>query len=200
MDSFLVLPSFVPLRRQLISGSLRRPARSVEVGEIISNILNRWVVIPIYSIKEVSGDFTDSLPNSGDIKVSSEINIPHIPFSFILWVSGELPKISGSVPLLEEVFELTQYKWGGWCKNIYPIFYNIVIESISSGVSTMATPRADFAGINNPNVLEEKIALSTSTVRSVHQLAPKPIENKKHTYTSNHIQELIREKNRAKKL
>ncbi|GFU68503.1 hypothetical protein TNCV_323811 [Trichonephila clavipes] len=35
--------------------------------------------MPIYSIKEISGDFTDSLSNSGDFKVSSKIDISHIP-------------------------------------------------------------------------------------------------------------------------
>ncbi|GFV63788.1 hypothetical protein TNCV_2977221 [Trichonephila clavipes] len=50
-----------------------------EVGEVIWNILNRWFVMPIYSIKEVSGYFTDSLSNSGDFKVSSKIDISHIP-------------------------------------------------------------------------------------------------------------------------
>ncbi|GFW19518.1 hypothetical protein TNCV_1604101 [Trichonephila clavipes] len=50
-----------------------------EVGEIIWNILDRWAVMLIYSIKEVSGDFTDSLSNSGYFKVSSKIDISHIP-------------------------------------------------------------------------------------------------------------------------
>ncbi|GFV34942.1 hypothetical protein TNCV_3482371 [Trichonephila clavipes] len=143
--------------------------------------------MPIYSIKEVSGDFTDSLSNSGDFKVSSKIDISHIPvglenlssnnilgafdelvinsvlcvslravpvgplraeiraafllnalavpqrepssvsreFSFMLWVSGELPKLSGSVPLLEEVFELTLYKWyfrmGHWVLRLFRV-------------------------------------------------------------------------------
>ncbi|GFX92003.1 hypothetical protein TNCV_5004671 [Trichonephila clavipes] len=35
--------------------------------------------MPIYSVKEVSGDFTDSLSDSGDFKVSSKIDISHIP-------------------------------------------------------------------------------------------------------------------------
>ncbi|GFY00860.1 hypothetical protein TNCV_3542341 [Trichonephila clavipes] len=39
----------------------------------------RWAVMLIYSIKEVSGDFTDSLSNSGNIKVSPKIDISHIP-------------------------------------------------------------------------------------------------------------------------
>ncbi|GFU83349.1 hypothetical protein TNCV_3739591 [Trichonephila clavipes] len=35
--------------------------------------------MPIYSIKEVSGDFTDSLSDSGNFKVSSKIDVSHIP-------------------------------------------------------------------------------------------------------------------------
>ncbi|GFU95623.1 probable RNA-directed DNA polymerase from transposon X-element [Trichonephila clavipes] len=58
----------------------------------------------------------------------------------------------------------------------------------------------EYAGINNPHVLEEKIQLFTSAVRSAHQHASQPIENKIHPYTPNHIHELIRDKNRAKKL
>ncbi|GFT57600.1 hypothetical protein TNCV_3137131 [Trichonephila clavipes] len=38
--------------------------------------------MPIYSIKEVRGDFTDSLSNSGDIKVSSEIS------TFLIYQTG----------------------------------------------------------------------------------------------------------------
>ncbi|GFS92051.1 hypothetical protein TNCV_1190391 [Trichonephila clavipes] len=51
-----------------------------------------------------------------------------------------------------------------------------------------------------PDPPTRKIDLFTSAVRSTHQLASKPIDNKKHPYTPNHIHELIREKNRAKKL
>ncbi|GFV05602.1 probable RNA-directed DNA polymerase from transposon X-element [Trichonephila clavipes] len=58
----------------------------------------------------------------------------------------------------------------------------------------------DYAGINNPDVLEEKIQLFTSAVRSAHQHASQPIENTKHPYTPIHIHDLVREKNRAKKL
>ncbi|GFY21928.1 hypothetical protein TNCV_3295721 [Trichonephila clavipes] len=72
-------------------------------------------------------------------------------------------------------------------------------SSFKNNLNTMVRLE-DFAGINNPNVLEVKIALFTFAVRTADQLASKPIENKKHTYTPNRIQELIREKNRAKKL
>ncbi|GFW98511.1 hypothetical protein TNCV_3791421 [Trichonephila clavipes] len=63
----------------LLSPPSLRSSTPARVTEVIWNILDRWAVMPIYSIKEVSGDFTDSLSNSGDFKVSSKINISHIP-------------------------------------------------------------------------------------------------------------------------
>ncbi|GFU21156.1 probable RNA-directed DNA polymerase from transposon X-element [Trichonephila clavipes] len=59
---------------------------------------------------------------------------------------------------------------------------------------------SDFSGIRNPNVLEDKISLLTAAVCSAHQQASKPIENKKHSFTPNHIHELIYIKNKAKRL
>ncbi|GFX26993.1 hypothetical protein TNCV_802931 [Trichonephila clavipes] len=72
------------LQPEQLLKSKQEPAYSlipflIKVGEIIWNILNRWAVMFIYGIKEVSGDFTDSLSNSGNIKVSSKIDISHIP-------------------------------------------------------------------------------------------------------------------------
>ncbi|GFX45949.1 probable RNA-directed DNA polymerase from transposon X-element [Trichonephila clavipes] len=55
-------------------------------------------------------------------------------------------------------------------------------------------------GIRNPNVLEDKISLLTAAVCSAHQQASKPIENKKHSFTPNHIHELVYIKNEAKRL
>ncbi|GFU83022.1 putative RNA-directed DNA polymerase from transposon X-element [Trichonephila clavipes] len=58
----------------------------------------------------------------------------------------------------------------------------------------------DFKGIKNPTVLEEKIDFFTTAVRSAHQFASKPIVNTNHAFTPNFIRNLIRDKNRAKKL
>ncbi|GFY15706.1 hypothetical protein TNCV_1283511 [Trichonephila clavipes] len=57
----------------------------------------------------------------------------------------------------------------------------------------------DFSGIRNPNVLEDKISFLTAAICSAHQQASKPIENKKHSFTPNHIHELIYIKNKAKR-
>ncbi|GFS48588.1 RNA-directed DNA polymerase from mobile element jockey [Trichonephila clavipes] len=59
---------------------------------------------------------------------------------------------------------------------------------------------SDFSGIRNPNVLEDKISFLTAAICSAHQQASKPIENKKHSFTPNHIHELIYIKNKAKRL
>ncbi|GFT00490.1 RNA-directed DNA polymerase from mobile element jockey [Trichonephila clavipes] len=59
---------------------------------------------------------------------------------------------------------------------------------------------SDFSGIRNPNVLEDKISLLTAAVCSAHQQACKPIENKKHSFTPNHIHELIYIKIKQKRL
>ncbi|GFY18468.1 RNA-directed DNA polymerase from mobile element jockey [Trichonephila clavipes] len=58
---------------------------------------------------------------------------------------------------------------------------------------------SDFSGIRNPNVLEDKISFLTAAICSAHQQASKPIENKKHSFTPNHIHELIYIKNKAKR-
>ncbi|GFW58230.1 hypothetical protein TNCV_2634041 [Trichonephila clavipes] len=57
-----------------------------------------------------------------------------------------------------------------------------------------------FTKINNPLSLEEKIGKFTDTVRSAHQHSSTPIANKTHSYTPQHIKELITRKNRARKL
>ncbi|GFT71618.1 RNA-directed DNA polymerase from mobile element jockey [Trichonephila clavipes] len=59
---------------------------------------------------------------------------------------------------------------------------------------------SDFSGIRNPNVLEDKISFLTAAICSAHQQASKPIENKKHSFTPNHIHELIYIKNKEKRL
>ncbi|GFW02596.1 RNA-directed DNA polymerase from mobile element jockey [Trichonephila clavipes] len=59
---------------------------------------------------------------------------------------------------------------------------------------------SDFTKISNPLSLEEKIGKFTDAVRSAHQLSSKPIANKTHSYTPQHIKELITLKNRARKL
>ncbi|GFV24649.1 uncharacterized protein TNCV_3339651 [Trichonephila clavipes] len=58
---------------------------------------------------------------------------------------------------------------------------------------------SDFSGIRNPNVLESKISLFTTSVRSAHLQASKPIENKQQSFTPNHIQDLIYLENKAKR-
>ncbi|GFX65633.1 probable RNA-directed DNA polymerase from transposon X-element [Trichonephila clavipes] len=54
----------------------------------------------------------------------------------------------------------------------------------------------NYKNITNPLSLEDKI---TDAVSSAHTLASKPIVNKHHHYTSQHIKDLIRQKNRARK-
>ncbi|GFY27813.1 putative RNA-directed DNA polymerase from transposon X-element [Trichonephila clavipes] len=61
------------------------------------------------------------------------------------------------------------------------------------------TRLSDFTGIRNPYVLEEKISLLTTNVRSAHIQASMPIENKHHTFIPKHIQDLIYLKNKAKR-
>ncbi|GFV94754.1 hypothetical protein TNCV_3864771 [Trichonephila clavipes] len=46
---------------------------------------------------------------------------------------------------------------------------------------------------------QEKISKFTDAVRSTHNLSSKPIANKHHSYTPQHIKDLIRHKNRARK-
>ncbi|GFV45676.1 probable RNA-directed DNA polymerase from transposon X-element [Trichonephila clavipes] len=58
---------------------------------------------------------------------------------------------------------------------------------------------SDFEKISNPNILENKINLFTEAVRSAYEHASRPITNKNHTYTPHHIQNLIRQKNKARK-
>ncbi|GFT80138.1 probable RNA-directed DNA polymerase from transposon X-element [Trichonephila clavipes] len=58
----------------------------------------------------------------------------------------------------------------------------------------------NYANINNPHILESKIEDFTEAVRSAHTEASKPITNKQHPYTPNHIKDLIFLKNRARKL
>ncbi|GFV24461.1 probable RNA-directed DNA polymerase from transposon X-element [Trichonephila clavipes] len=58
---------------------------------------------------------------------------------------------------------------------------------------------SDFEKITNPNILENKINFFTEAVRSAYEHASRPITNKNHTYTPQHIQNLIRQKNKARK-
>ncbi|GFU37496.1 RNA-directed DNA polymerase from mobile element jockey [Trichonephila clavipes] len=57
---------------------------------------------------------------------------------------------------------------------------------------------SDFKGIRNPSMLESKISLLTTAVCSAHLQASKSLENKHHTFTPKHIQDLIYLKNKAK--
>ncbi|GFV62654.1 probable RNA-directed DNA polymerase from transposon BS [Trichonephila clavipes] len=59
---------------------------------------------------------------------------------------------------------------------------------------------ADILNINNPHTLEDKITQFTDAVRSAHFQASKPITSKVHSYTPQHIRDLITLKNRARKL
>ncbi|GFV10974.1 uncharacterized protein TNCV_4707361 [Trichonephila clavipes] len=68
-------------------------------------------------------------------------------------------------------------------------------KNIKSNIHT-----SDFTKINNPPSLEETIGKFTDAVCSAHQLSSKPITNKTHSYTPQHIKELITRKNRARKL
>ncbi|GFX42257.1 probable RNA-directed DNA polymerase from transposon X-element [Trichonephila clavipes] len=58
----------------------------------------------------------------------------------------------------------------------------------------------NYANIKNPHILENKIEDFTEAVRSAHTEASKPITNTHHSYTPNHIKNLIFLKNRARKL
>ncbi|GFY33613.1 RNA-directed DNA polymerase from mobile element jockey [Trichonephila clavipes] len=57
----------------------------------------------------------------------------------------------------------------------------------------------NYKNITNPLSLEDKISMFTDAVSSTHTLASKPIVNKYHHYTPQHIKDLIRQKNRARK-
>ncbi|GFX64561.1 probable RNA-directed DNA polymerase from transposon X-element [Trichonephila clavipes] len=59
---------------------------------------------------------------------------------------------------------------------------------------------SDFANINNKTILEEKIAKFTDAVSSAHSHASKPIKNTRHSYTPQHIKQIIALKNRARKM
>ncbi|GFU84025.1 transposable element Tc1 transposase [Trichonephila clavipes] len=59
---------------------------------------------------------------------------------------------------------------------------------------------SDFSKINSPQSLEEKLTKFTDLVSSAHNSASKPITNKRHSYTPQHIKDLIARKNRARKL
>ncbi|GFW47317.1 RNA-directed DNA polymerase from mobile element jockey [Trichonephila clavipes] len=59
---------------------------------------------------------------------------------------------------------------------------------------------SDVLNIKSPHTLEDKITNFTDAVRSAHSQASKPITNKVHSYTPQHIRNLITLKNRARKL
>ncbi|GFX43863.1 putative RNA-directed DNA polymerase from transposon X-element [Trichonephila clavipes] len=59
---------------------------------------------------------------------------------------------------------------------------------------------SDFSKINSPQSLEEKLTKFTDAVMSAHNSSSKPITNKRHSYTPQHIKDLIARKNRARKL
>ncbi|GFX13805.1 probable RNA-directed DNA polymerase from transposon X-element [Trichonephila clavipes] len=59
---------------------------------------------------------------------------------------------------------------------------------------------SDFSKINSPQSLEEKLTKFTDVVSSAHNSASKPITNKQHSYTPQHIKDLIARKNRARNL
>ncbi|GFV09357.1 zinc finger protein [Trichonephila clavipes] len=63
----------------------------------------------------------------------------------------------------------------------------------------LTTHISDFEKITNPNILENKINFFTEAFRSTYEHASRPITNKNHTYTPQHIQNLIRQKNQARK-
>ncbi|GFS49294.1 putative RNA-directed DNA polymerase from transposon X-element [Trichonephila clavipes] len=58
---------------------------------------------------------------------------------------------------------------------------------------------SDFEKITNPDIFKYKINLFTEAVRSAYKHAFQPITNKNHTCTPQHIQNLIRQKNKARK-
>ncbi|GFX07521.1 hypothetical protein TNCV_5092341 [Trichonephila clavipes] len=58
----------------------------------------------------------------------------------------------------------------------------------------------NFAKINNPIALEEKIATFTEAVCSAHLGSSQPITDTRHTFTPSHIKELIAMKNPARKM
>ncbi|GFV45739.1 hypothetical protein TNCV_2409221 [Trichonephila clavipes] len=59
---------------------------------------------------------------------------------------------------------------------------------------------SDVLNIKNLHTLEDKITNFSDAVRSAHSQASKPITNKIHSYTPQHIRNLITLKNRARKL
>ncbi|GFU82431.1 nucleic-acid-binding protein from transposon X-element [Trichonephila clavipes] len=59
---------------------------------------------------------------------------------------------------------------------------------------------SDYANINNPTMLENKIAKFTDAVSSAHSHASEPITATRHSYTPQHIKQIITLKNRARKL
>ncbi|GFX26152.1 probable RNA-directed DNA polymerase from transposon X-element [Trichonephila clavipes] len=59
---------------------------------------------------------------------------------------------------------------------------------------------SDYANINNKPILEEKIAKFTDAVSSAHSHASEPIKNTRHSYTPQHIKQIIALKNRARKM
>ncbi|GFY27891.1 hypothetical protein TNCV_243561 [Trichonephila clavipes] len=60
-------------------------------------------------------------------------------FCFVLWVSCKLPKLSGSVSLSKEVFELTLYKWrlrmNHWLRSISVCGENLTSEFSDLGLN-----------------------------------------------------------------
>ncbi|GFW46957.1 RNA-directed DNA polymerase from mobile element jockey [Trichonephila clavipes] len=58
---------------------------------------------------------------------------------------------------------------------------------------------SDYANINGELLLEEKLAKFTDAVSSAHDLASKPITTTRHSYTPQHIKQIITMKNRARK-
>ncbi|GFX76194.1 RNA-directed DNA polymerase from mobile element jockey [Trichonephila clavipes] len=59
---------------------------------------------------------------------------------------------------------------------------------------------SDYANINSKPILEEKIAKFTDAVSSAHSHASEPITTTRHSYTPQHIKQIITLKNRARKL
>ncbi|GFU02273.1 uncharacterized protein TNCV_2921661 [Trichonephila clavipes] len=59
---------------------------------------------------------------------------------------------------------------------------------------------SDYANINSPTILENKIAKFTDAVSSAHSHASEPITTTRHSYTPQHIKQIITLKNRARKL
>ncbi|GFV94215.1 probable RNA-directed DNA polymerase from transposon X-element [Trichonephila clavipes] len=59
---------------------------------------------------------------------------------------------------------------------------------------------SEYANINSTTILENKIAKFTDAVSSAHSHASEPIKNTRHSYTPQHIKQIITLKNRARKL